>query len=74
MGIVYATLEPSWHVVKMTKLPEGYKGYELCPSRNIEVKAGAPTIIDFQLTPLSSIRAKFVNGTTCAAVYGVQVC
>lgn len=73
MGIAYATLEPGWYVVKMTELPEGYKGYELCPGRNIEVKADAPTIIDFQLTQMSSIRVKFVNGTTGAAIYGVRV-
>ena len=73
VGIAYATLEPGWYVIKMTELPEGYKNFTLCAERRVEVKADAPTIIDFQLTQLSSIRVKFVNGTTGAAIYGVRV-
>ena len=73
VGIAYATLEPGWYVIKMVELPEGYKNFSLCAERRVEVKADAPTIIDFQLTQLSSIRVKFVNGTTGAAIYGVRV-
>ena len=73
VGIAYATLEPGWYVIKMIELPEGYKNFSLCAERRVEVKADAPTIIDFQLTQLSSIRVKFVNGTTGAAIYGVRV-
>lgn len=73
VGLVYVSLEPGWYVIKQTSLPEGFKNYSLCGSRNIEVKADTPTVVDFQLTQLSSIRVKFVDGSTDAAIYGVHV-
>ena len=71
-GLIYATLEPGWYIIKQVELPDGYKNYTLCSSRNVEVKADIPTIIDFQLSQLSSIRVKFVDGTTNAPLYGVR--
>lgn len=72
-GLAFATLEPGWYVVKQTSLPDGYKGYTLCASRNVEVVADQVTVIDFQLSQQSSMRVKFVDGTTGSAIYGVRV-
>ncbi|WP_289026461.1 SpaA isopeptide-forming pilin-related protein, partial [uncultured Flavonifractor sp.] len=72
-GLIYVDLEPGWYVIAQTKLPKGYEGYSLCQSRNVEVKADQPTIVDFILTQLSSMRVKVVDGTTEAPIYGVKM-
>lgn len=72
-GLLYVELEPGWYVIKQTELPEGYKGYTLCPGRNVEVVAGKPTVVDFILAQLSSMRVKVVDGSTNAPLYGVNL-
>lgn len=72
-GLLYVELEPGWYVIKQTELPEGYKGYTLCPGRNVEVVAGKPTVVDFILAQLSSMRVKVVDGSTNAPLYGVSL-
>ena len=65
-GLVYVDLEPGWYVIEQTRLPKGYENYSLCAKRNVEVKADQPTIVDFVLTQLSSMRVKVVDGTSGA--------
>ena len=72
-GLIYVNLEPGWYVITQTKLPKGYENYSLCQSRNVEVVADKPTIVDFFLTQLSSMRVKVVDGTTEAPIYGVKM-
>ena len=72
-GLLYVQLEPGWYVIKMVSLPDGYKGYTLCPGRNVEVVAGQPTVVNFVLTQLSSMRVKVVDGTSNAPLYGVSL-
>lgn len=72
-GLVYVDLEPGWYVVEQIKLPAGYENYTLCAKRNIEVVADQPTIVDFVLTQLSSMRVKVVDGSTEAPIYGVKM-
>ena len=72
-GLVYVDLEPGWYVIEQTHLPKGYENYSLCAKRNVEVKADQPTIVDFVLTQLSSMRVKVVDGTSGAPVYGVKL-
>lgn len=73
MGLVYVNLEPGWYVIEQTKLPAGYENYNLCEKRNVEVLADQPTIVDFVLTQLSSMRVKVVDGSTEAPIYGVKL-
>lgn len=73
MGLVYVNLEPGWYVIEQTKLPAGYENYTLCAKRNVEVLADQPTIVDFVLTQLSSMRVKVVDGSTEAPIYGVKL-
>lgn len=72
-GLVYVDLEPGWYVIEQTKLPKGYENYSLCAKRNVEVVADQPTIVDFVLTQLSSMRVKVVDGSTEAPIYGVKM-
>lgn len=72
-GLVYVDLEPGWYVIEQTKLPAGYENYTLCAKRNVEVLADQPTIVDFVLTQLSSMRVKVVDGSTEAPIYGVKL-
>ena len=72
-GLVYVDLEPGWYVIEQTRLPKGYENYSLCAKRNVEVKADQPTIVDFVLTQLSSMRVKVVDGTSGASIYGVKL-
>ena len=72
-GLVYVDLEPGWYVIEQTKLPAGYENYTLCAKRNVEVLADQPTIVDFVLTQLSSMRVKVVDGSTGAPIYGVKL-
>ena len=72
-GLVYVDLEPGWYVIEQTRLPKGYENYSLCAKRNVEVKADQPTIVDFVLTQLSSMRVKVVDGTSGAPIYGVKL-
>ena len=72
-GLVYVDLEPGWYVIEQTKLPAGYENYTLCAKRNVEVVADKPTIVDFVLTQLSSMRVKVVDGSTEAPIYGVKM-
>jgi len=72
-GLAYVTLEPGFYVIKQTSLPAGYESFTLCSSRTVEVKAGAPTVVEFELAQMSSIRVKFVDGTTEQPIYGVRV-
>lgn len=72
-GLVYVDLEPGWYVIEQTKLPAGYENYTLCAKRNVEVLADQPTIVDFVLTQLSSMRVKVVDGSTAAPIYGVKL-
>ena len=72
-GLLYVELEPGWNVIKQTELPEGYKSYTLCPGRNVEVIAGQPTVVDFVLAQLSSMRVKVVDGSTDKPLYGVSL-
>lgn len=72
-GLLYVQLEPGWYVIKMTELPAGYQGYTLCPGRNVEVVAGKPTVVNFVLTQLSSIRVKVVDGSSNKPLYGVNL-
>lgn len=72
-GLVYVSLEPGFYVIKQTSLPAGYESFTLCSSRTVEVKAGAPTVVEFELNQMSSIRVKFVDGTTERPIYGVCV-
>lgn len=72
-GLVYVDLEPGWYVIEQTKLPKGYESYSLCATRNVEVVADQPTIVDFVLTQLSSMRVKVVDGSSEAPIYGVKL-
>lgn len=72
-GLVYVDLEPGWYVIEQTKLPAGYENYTLCAKRNVEVLADQPTIVDFVLTQLSSMRVKVVDGSTEAPINGVKL-
>lgn len=72
-GLLYVQLEPGWYVIKMTELPAGYQGYTLCPGRNVEVVAGKPTVVNFVLTQLSSIRVKVIDGSSNKPLYGVNL-
>lgn len=60
-------------MIEQTKLPKGYENYSLCAKRNVEVVADQPTIVDFVLTQLSSMRVKVVDGSTEAPIYGVKM-
>lgn len=73
LGIAFAELTPGWYVVSQVELPNGYKNYSLCESRNVLVKADVATIVEFELSQLSSIRVKFIDGTTNAPLYNVHV-
>lgn len=72
-GLLYVQLEPGWYVIKMTELPAGYQGYTLCPGRNVEVVAGKPTVVNFVLAQLSSIRVKVIDGSSNKPLYGVNL-
>ena len=72
-GLAYVDLAPGWYVIEQTRLPKGYENYSLCAKRNVEVKADQPTIVDFVLTQLSSMRVKVVDGTSGAPIYGVKL-
>lgn len=72
-GLVYVSLEPGWYVVKQTELPAGYAGQYALSERNVEVVAGAPVVVEFELAQLSSIRVKFIDGSTELPIYGVRV-
>lgn len=72
-GLIYVNLEPGWYVITQTKLPKGYENFSLCQSRNVQVVADQPTIVDFVLTQLSSMRVKVIDGSTEMPIYGVKM-
>ncbi len=72
-GLVFASLEPGWYVFTMTELPKGFEDTELCPSRNVEVKAGSITVVDFVLEVLSGVRVRFVDGASGSPLYNVRL-
>lgn len=70
-GLIFVTLEPGTYVVTQISVPEGYTLDST--SRNVIVVANQITVEEFVLTQLSSIRVKFVDGSTNKAIYGVRV-
>lgn len=70
-GLIYVTLEPGTYVVTQKSVPDGYTLDST--SRNVTVVANKVTVEEFVLTQLSSIRVKFVDGTSNQPVYGVRV-
>ncbi len=67
------TLSPAGMSSSRPACPRAMRTTPQCAKRNVEVKADQPTIVDFVLTQLSSMRVKVVDGTSGAPIYGVKL-
>ena len=71
-GFIYVVLTPGYYVVTPKDAPEGYTFTDPAP-RNVEVKANGITTIDFELSRMSSIRVRVIDGATGNGIYGVRL-
>ena len=69
-GLSYVDLEPGWYVVTETYVPNGYS-IDPVP-KNIQIKAGTPTTIEFRNKQLSTLRIKKIDAETKKGIYGVK--
>lgn len=72
LSLIYVTLVPGYYVVTPADAPAGYTFSDPSP-RNIEVKANSVTSVEFELSRLSSLRVKVVDGRSGNGLYGVRI-
>lgn len=70
-GLSFNSLTPGYYVVTPTSAPDGYV-FTNPDSVTIEVLANGLTTMAFTVQKISTIKIKFVDGTTNLPIYGVR--